>query len=258
MIIDLLKSLYKVSISEDEIDDIQKEEPFVNFNYRQAEFLRRTIVLRKICHPILKHYKHAEKASKERFQFSFVNQYLNEAQECFVHGLFLASIMLCRSSLEIALREAIAYVESCKNKTTFLKEFIKLEKDARTLGKVLSKAKEIHLIEEGELNDIFTLHPKIKYNFKPRNLLDKFIHGSYSELFVLVQNVTIEGKGKSKDMEEFITKMYELNKVMNLGESFTRNIYVRMLLREELALFCLQAVFKVFGLVFFERLDKLL
>lgn len=116
MIIDLLKSLYKISISEDEIDNIQKEEPFVDFNYRQAEFLRRTIVLRKICHPILKRYKHAEKASQERFQFSFVNQYLNEAQGCFVHDIYLASIMLCRSSLEIALREAIAHVESCKNK----------------------------------------------------------------------------------------------------------------------------------------------
>lgn len=54
MIIDRLKSFYKLDISEDEIDEIQREEPFVNFNYRQAELLRRIVVLQKICYPILK------------------------------------------------------------------------------------------------------------------------------------------------------------------------------------------------------------
>ena len=37
-----------------------------------------------------------------------------------------------------------------KQKQPFSRKYIKLEKDAHTLGKVLLKAQEIHLIEEGE------------------------------------------------------------------------------------------------------------
>lgn len=256
LIIDRLKSFYKIDILEDEVDEIQREEPLVNFNYRQAEFLRRTVVLRKVCYPILKNREQVEKASQERFQFSFINHHLNEAQGCFIHGLYLASIMLCRSSLEVGLREAIAHVKSSENKTTFLREYINLER--KTLGDLIPKAQELHLIEEEELESIFILRPKFRYNFKPRKLLDKFIHGAYSELFVLVQEVTIQGKGKSKDIEEFIKKMHELDKVMNLGESFTRSTYARMLLREELTLFLISTLFRVAQLIFFVRLPKLL
>jgi len=256
MIIDSLKSFDKIDISEDEVDKIQREEPFVNFNYRQAQFLRRKIVLRKKCYPILKNHEQVEKASRERFQFSFTNHHLNETQRCFIHGLHLASIMLCRSSLEIALKEGIAHIESSKNKTTFLKEYINLEK--KTLGHLIPKAQELHLIEEEELESIFIPHPRLRCNFKPRKLLDKFIHGGYSELFVLVKEVTIQGKGKSKNIEEFIKKLHELDKVMNQGESFTRSIYVTMLLSDELALFFISALFLVAKLIFFERLPSLL
>ena len=256
MIVDHLKSLYRIDISENEVDEIQREEPFVNFNYRQAEFLRRIIVLRRICDPILKSHEPMQKASQERFQFSFTNQHLNQAKWSFIHGLYLASIVLCRSSLEIGLREAIAHVESSKNKTAFLNEYINLEKS--TLKKLIPKAQGLHLIEQEEINNMFILHPKIKYHFRPRKLLDKFIHGSYSDLFILVQEVTIEGKGKSKDIVDFIKKMYELEKVMDLGESFTRSTYARMLLREEVALSLICALTNVVKLIFFERLPKLL
>lgn len=256
LVLDHLKILYQIDISEDELDEIQKEEPFVNFNYRQAQFLRRIIVLRKICYPILKSKEQDEKTSQNRFYFSFMNHQLNEAQGCFIHGQFFASIMLCRSSLEIGLREAIAHLESSKKNTAFIKEYTNLEK--KTLRYLIPRAQELQLVEEEEINDIFTLRPKIKYNFKPRKLLDKFVHGSYSELFVLVEGVTIDGKRKSRNMEEFIKKMHELDKVTNLGESFTRNTYVRMLLTEELALFFIYALFRVATLIFFERLPQLM
>jgi len=256
MIKNYLKSFYKLEISEDELDKIQRKEPFVNFNFRQAQFLRRTIVLQRICYPILKTHKQVKEASQERFQFSFTNHNMSEVKRCFIHGLYLASIVLCRSSLEIGLRETIAHVKSYRSKTTFLKEYINLEK--KTLRDLIPKAQKLHLIEEEEMDAIFTFHPKITHDFKPRKLLDKFIHGAYSDLFVLVREVNIEDKGRGKNMEDFIKKMHELDKGMNMGESFTRSTYVRMLLREELALFFICALFKVAKLIFFERLTKLL
>lgn len=185
-----------------------------------------------------------------------MNHYLNEAQWCFIHGRYLASIMLCRSSLEVGLREAIAHVKSFKDKTTFLKEYVNLEK--KLLGGLISRAKELQLIEEKELESIFTLSKKFRCNFRPRKLLDKFIHGGYSNLFVLLQEVTIQGKGRSKDIEEFIKKMHELDKIMNVGELHTRSTYARMLLREEVALFFVSAIFRVANLIFFVRLPELL
>ena len=75
---------------------------------------------------------------------------------------------------------------------------------------------------------------------------------------MLVQDITIEGKGKAKDFEDFIEKMHELDRVMEMGESFTRFTYAQMLLREELALFFLYVLFNIATLIFFERLPKLL
>jgi hypothetical protein len=257
MIINLLKSLYKIDISDDYIDEAQREEPFVNFNYRQAEFLRRTIVLRKICYPILKSREpEASKEIQNCFQFSLMNNNLNQAGGCFIHGLYLASIILCRSSLEIGLREAIAYVESSQNKTTFVREYNKLEE--KTLRDLIPKAQEIHLIKEGEIDSFFAIPPEMKFDFKPVKLLDKFIHGAYSDLFVLVQNITIEGKGKSRNFEDFIKKLYEQEKEMHMGEHFTRSIYAKMILREELSLFFVYALFEIAELIFFDRLPKIL
>jgi hypothetical protein len=256
-IISLAKILYRIDVSEAEVDELQKEEPFVNFNNRQAEFLRRMIVLRKICYPILKsHEPKTNKETQDRFQFSFMNRNLNEAQVCFVHGLYLASIILCRSSLETGLRESIAHIECSRNKTSFVKEYAKLEK-IMFAGLIL-KAQNIHLMEEEEINDILSLDQQIEYDFKPRNILDKFIRGGYSDLFVLLRKIEIEGKGKGRDFEDFIKKMHEQDKVMEMGESFTRNMYVTMLLREELALFFIHALFRVAGLIFFERLPEAL
>ena len=127
-----------------------------------------------------------------------------------------------------------------------------------TLKHLIPQAQECQLMDEEEINTIFVFHPKIKLDFKPRRLLDKFIHGAYSELFALVQGVTIEGQGKGKDFEDFIQKMPEQDKPMKFGESFTRSTYVRLLLREELSLFFICALFKVAKVIFYERLPKLL
>lgn len=69
LIINRLESFYKIEISENEVEAIQNEEPYVNFNYRQAEFLRRKFVLRKICYPILENREQIDKTSHECFQF---------------------------------------------------------------------------------------------------------------------------------------------------------------------------------------------
>ena len=225
-IVDLLKLIYKIEISEDEVDKVQDEEPFVNFSHRQGELLRRMIVFRKTCNPILEYINQAAKPIQKNFNLSFMNQYLAEAQRCFFNGQYLASIILCRSSLEIGLREAIAHVESTKKSTTFLKVYIKFEK--KTLRHLIPKAQELHLIKNDELERIFTIHPRTQCDFKPRRLLDKFIHGGYSELFVLLQEITIEGKGKSKDIEEFINKL-ELDKVMNARARVRKERLVEMI-----------------------------
>lgn len=246
-------SLYKIRITEEEIDEMQRREPFVNFNYHQAEFLRRSLVLQKICFPILWSQKLGiEEAVRNRFGFSFMNTHLAQAQACFVHGLSLPTIFLCRSSLEIGLREAIAHVRASKSKTTFLKEYSKRER--KMIRKLIREAQEIGLTNEKEIDDIFTFQSKTEVDFKPRKLLNKFIHGGYSDLFVLVQNITIEGS-KSKDFEDFIERMYEMDKGMKMGKSFSRSTYVRMVLSEELALFFLQALFRIAKLIFLERLE---
>lgn len=245
MIIDHLKSLYKIDISEDELDEIQREEPFVNFNYRQAELLRRTIALRKVCSPISKSQEQLQRKIKGRFHFSFADHYLNQAKGCLTHGFYLASIMLCRSALEISLREAIACVESSKSETTFLREYINLEK--RSLRDLIPKAQELHLIDERELENTFIVHPRLRCDFKPRKLLDKFIHGGYSELFTLLRETTIQGKGKSKNIEEFIEKMQELDSMMNEQESLARHTYARMVLSEGLSLFFISAVLMIYS-----------
>ena len=256
-IISLAKTLYRIDVSEAEVDKLQDEEPFVNFNYRQAEFLRRTLVVRKLCYPILKNLEsEIGKDVHERFEFSFMNSVLNEAQGCFVHGQYLASIVLCRSSMEIGLRESVAHVESSRNKTSFVKEYAKLEES--TLGPLIQKAQNVNLMKGGEIDDIFSSDLKIEWGFKPRKLLDKFVHGGFSDLYVLVQEVEIQGKGKGRNLEEFIEKMHELTKEMEMGESFTRNMYVSMLRREELALSFIYALFRVARLIFFERLPEAL
>jgi len=78
--------------------------------------------------------------------------------------------------------------------------------------------------------------------FKPRQLLNKFIHGDYSDLYVLVKEVSIQGQGKGKNFEDFIEKMHELDKVgMKMGKAFTRSTYASMLVSEQLAA-CMHAM----------------
>lgn len=147
MISTLAWSLYKIRITEDEINEIQRREPFVNFNYRQAEFLRRRLILQKVCFPILRNQKlEIEEAVRNRFHLSFMNTHLAQAQTCFIHGLSLPTIFLCRSSLEIGLREAIAHARSSKSKTTFLKEYSKRER--KLIRKLIQEAQEIGLTNE--------------------------------------------------------------------------------------------------------------
>lgn len=257
MISTLAWSLYKIRITEEEIDDLQRREPFVNFNYRQAEFLRRTLILQKVCNSILWDQKlKIEEQSRNRFIFSFMRAHLAQAQACFIHGLSLATIFLCRSSLEIGLKEAIAHIRASKNKNSFEKEYSKIEKE--TLWSSILEAQKIKLITKEEIDDIFTIPSKINLDFKPRELLNKFIHGDYSDLYVLVKEVSIEGLGKGKNFEDFIEKMHELDKVMKMGKAFTRSTYASMVVSEQLALFFLQALFRIAKLIFYERLDKLL
>ena len=52
MVIKRLKSENKINITEDKFQELQSEENFVNLNYRQAEYLRRILILRNVCDPI--------------------------------------------------------------------------------------------------------------------------------------------------------------------------------------------------------------
>lgn len=250
-------SLYKIQITEEEIDDLQRREPFVNFNYRQAEFLRKILILQKVCDPILwdTKLKIAEQ-TRNRFIYGFMRTHLAQAQACFIHGLSLATIFLCRSSLEVGLKEAVAHIRASKSENSFEREYSEIEK--KTLYPSILEAQKIELITEKEINDIFTLPSKINLGFKPRQLLNKFIHGSYSELYVLVKEISIQGQGKGRDFEDFIEKMHELDKVMKMGRAFTRRTYATMVVNEQLALFFLQALFRIAKLIFYERLEKLL
>jgi len=80
----------------------------------------------------------------------------------------------------------------------------------------------------------------MKHELKPTQLLNKFIHAAYSDLFVIVQDITIEGKGKSRNFEDFIKNWNEQDReIMNIGESYTKSTYARILLREETMFFYL-------------------
>ena len=81
--------------------------------------------------------------------------------------------------------------------------------------------------------------------WKENKLLNKFIHGAYSDLFVIVKEITIEGRDKGKDFEDFIEKMHDMDKVMELGKGFTRSTYASMVVSEQLALFFLQALYRI-------------
>jgi len=61
-----------------------------------------------------------------------------------------------------------------------------------------------------------------------------------------------------RDFEDFVEKSREQDKVFEMGESFTRSTYARMLPREELALFFIYVLFRVAKLIFFERLHEVL
>lgn len=104
-----MKMIYGLDISDEDVERIQRREPLVNFYWRQRDYLRRSLVIEKFCTPILQEARrNASPNAKKFFDSSLIQPYFEEAQKCFRSGLFLSTISLCRSSLDVCLRETVA------------------------------------------------------------------------------------------------------------------------------------------------------
>lgn len=154
----------------------------------------------------------------------------------------------------MGLKETISHIRSKENGTTFEKEYAKIEK--RGLMSSIIEAEKMNLITKGEIDALFAFQSDER--FKPREILNKFIHGNYANLFYLIKDVSISGRGKGENFEDFIEKMHDMDKVMGLGKEFTRITYAGMLLEERGVLFFLQRLNLIARFLFFERLSKLL
>jgi len=248
------RMLYDLNVSDEEIDLSQRRESYVNFNFRQAEYLRRGLIIKKLCDPFLDEAsQHATVEIREFFASSLIYPYFHELSECFRSGSLLATISICRSSLEVGLREAVAYRKAKKNRTDILEEYGALE--GKLLGPLLKMAEEMGIIESAHVNRIFTpLHllAGMEDPQKYRKLLDKFIHGSYSDLFMLVKNITIEGE-KPKNFKDFIEMLTKMQEDTGIPDVSKLN-YFNMVREEKVAFYFMFGLYEFVKIVYFERL----
>ena len=248
------KMIYDLNVSDEEVDLSQKKESYINFNFRQAEYLRRGLIIEKFCDPILEEAnQHATVEIREFFASSLIQPYFHELSECFRLGSLLATISICRSSLEVGLREAVAYRKAKQKHTNILEEYGVLE--WTLLGPLLQIAEEMDIIESDHVNRIFTpLHllPEMEDPGEYRKLLDKFIHGSYSDLFMLVNNITIEGE-KPRDFRDFIDKLTKMQGNRGMPD-LSKLSYFNMVRHEKVAFYFMFGLFEFVRIVYFERL----
>jgi hypothetical protein len=253
MIIDQAKFLYQMDITESDIDGAQAKEPFVNFNLRQAMYLMRSMVIDKTLFPILQDSK--SKASPEQqtiFNASFALPYLYEALESFRHGLVVSTIALCRSTTEVSLREKIALKGSRDGNRDKLEEYKKLE--FKQLGGLIEIADRSKIIAEDHFDRIFTpLHLLANdVNAKDyRKLLDKFVHGAYSDLFLVVEGIRVED-AKPKNYRELYDRIKEMNQKAGLGVDLSASTYFNLVRREEVAYWFLFGLIEFLTLMYFK------
>lgn len=256
-------------ITKEDLDESQKGVNLIEISFKQSELLRRTLLFNKICKPILSELPKHDAEIKKFYNYSWGRSYLSQAEESFRHGLILATIILCRSALEIGIREVISHIKEVKDGTSFLDEYSSLEWES--LSGLIIKAMDICLLKEGELEDViysylpflhkypFIYEINIQNNRKIKKLLDKFVHGSFSDLFIIIQELKIDGK-KTGSLEEYLEKSLQEHKDLDVfsRELLSRWFYASQVLSEELALYFLQITFEMFKRIYFERSPNLI
>lgn len=263
MIKEYSRMLYDLQVSDEEIDHLQRTEPYTSFNFRQAEYLRRGLIIKKFCDPILEEANQNSTVEIQGFfASSLIHPYFHELSECFRLGTFLATISICRSSLEVGLREAVAYRKAKQNRTEILEEYGALE--GKLLGSLKQKrgllqmAEEMGIIEGAHVDRIFTpLHllGEMEDPQKYRKLLDKFIHGSYSDLFMLVKHVTIGGE-KPRDFIDFVEMLTKMQEDSGMMPDVSKLTYFNMVREEKVAFYFMFGLFEFVKIVYFERLTS--
>lgn len=253
------KTTYGLDISAEDIETALKQKHSELYDFHRAQQIRREIVVRKMLLPILNDArKKAGKKDNAQFELGFMGPYFFEAVNCFESGLVVATIFLCRSALEVGLREVIAQERSNRNGTSLLDEYNSLEKAMLGSGKeggLLKIAEKMNIIKADRVNRTFTPLHRLAQSQNPeeyRRLLDKFIHGSYSDLFFLVRDISFDGS-HAKDYKEFIGKLDVVFHSAGLGLPLSIGSYFHLLRDEETAFYFMQSLFEFAKLIYFER-----
>jgi hypothetical protein len=265
-----LRDLFKgFDFTDNEFDETEKEEN-LNIHSNQSEIIKRKILLKKICYPILSELSERDKKAKRFFDYSWGRKYLEQAENSFKYGLLPATIILCRCALETGIREAISRINEVSKGTSFLQEYSALEDTKFSDLIKKASASEINLLKKKELEEVFAMFLPFMRNYRYlcefdiekghvlRKLLDKFVHDSYSDLFSIVKEAKIDGK-KYKDWKDFIEKLVQGRNDLTRFEKdlYRRWHYASIIPSVGLALYFLQVTFEMFKRMYFERLPNL-
>ena len=105
------------------------------------------------------------------------------------------------------------------------------------------------------IEKVFSVNVALDYPFK--NILHKFVHGGFSDLFFLVAHIDFPEVGKSDDFLDYFLKTSKVFDLPSIPKSMNRNLYISIIEDRRLSFYILEATTKIFANIV-KNLDRLL
>lgn len=207
------------------------------------KLIREIIIEKKIVPIIRLTYENIDKNFREEIELSWMSNFLHKTYRCYENGLDYVTVNMCRTTLEISLRESLSILISNNELSKLIEEYKGLE--YYPLSKLITKAEDVGILDKGLVEKLFSVNATLDYPFI--KILDKFVHGGYSDLFFLIAHIDFPEVGKSNGFLDYFFKTSEIFDLPGIPKSMSRNLYISIIEDRRLSFYILEATTKIFA-----------